>query len=381
MTVNSYGETYEYTYDVEGLRNGKASAEETTRYICESGNVVLETDGIGKVTAKNIWGAKLLERDTNDQTYSYRFNGHGDITALTDEHGYVLEDYEYDPYGNELTETPKFGAGYNWQASQVTYYGNPFRYCGEYYDLETNTYYLRARYYDPTTGRFLSEDTYTGQVTDPLSLNLYTYCGNNPVKYIDPTGHSYDDYWKYRDKKKTSTNSKGTSSNEEGTSSSSLLNKVSDSVKVIGEKLGETGEAIWNNTYASAGVGGGFAGKGVVVGIGVEAGYSGNFAEVRLDNGKFAFGQSQKLAIEVPLLIETFGFGHETKYNGNGGIISDEGYKWVDPSVYPDIPISIASGKLYVMYGGSFDVGIKIVPLSNDLLNIWGKNEGEKNEN
>ncbi len=66
---------------------------------------------------------------------------------------------------------------------------NPYRYCGEYLDLETNTYYLRARNYDPTTGRFLSEDTYTGKITDPLSLNLYTYCEGDPVNNTDPTGH------------------------------------------------------------------------------------------------------------------------------------------------------------------------------------------------
>ncbi|MBP8641217.1 MAG: hypothetical protein KBI01_10045 [Oscillospiraceae bacterium] len=187
--VNTYGDTCEYTYDAEGLRNSKASADEMTRYICESGNIVLETDGTGKVTAKNVWGMRLLMREKNGQTYSYFFNGHGDITALTEEHGYVLEDYDYDPYGNELTETSKASAGYSWQAAQVTYYDNPFRYCGEYLDLETNNYYLRARYYDPTTGRFLSEDTYPGKAIDPLSLNLYIYCKNNPVMYTDPSGH------------------------------------------------------------------------------------------------------------------------------------------------------------------------------------------------
>ena len=67
---------------------------------------------------------------------------------------------------------------------------NPFRYCGEYYDAETGTYYLRARNYDPAIGRFLEEDAYTGQATDPLSLNLYTYCNNNPVNCFDPTGHA-----------------------------------------------------------------------------------------------------------------------------------------------------------------------------------------------
>jgi RHS repeat-associated protein len=68
---------------------------------------------------------------------------------------------------------------------------NPYRYCGEYWDGETKTYYLRARYYSPTTGRFLSEDTFKGDIRDPLSLNLYTYCHNNPVLFIDPNGH-YD---------------------------------------------------------------------------------------------------------------------------------------------------------------------------------------------
>ena len=67
---------------------------------------------------------------------------------------------------------------------------NPWRYCGEYYDKETDTIYLRARYYSPKTGRFTQQDTYRGDPSDPLSLNLYTYCMNNPLQYTDPTGHS-----------------------------------------------------------------------------------------------------------------------------------------------------------------------------------------------
>ncbi|NJD02083.1 MAG: RHS repeat-associated core domain-containing protein [Ruminiclostridium sp.] len=66
---------------------------------------------------------------------------------------------------------------------------NVFRYSGEYFDKETGTIYLRARYYDPATSRMLTEDSYTGDPKDPLSLNLYTYCHNDPVNYIDPTGH------------------------------------------------------------------------------------------------------------------------------------------------------------------------------------------------
>ena len=54
---------------------------------------------------------------------------------------------------------------------------------------ETGTYYLRVRYYDPRIGRFLSEDSEHGNPTDPLSLNLYTYCWDNPLLYIDYTGN------------------------------------------------------------------------------------------------------------------------------------------------------------------------------------------------
>ena len=71
----------------------------------------------------------------------------------------------------------------------VTAFSRGFRYCGEYYDKETATVYLRARNYNPSTGRFISRDSYAGKLDDPLSLNLYTYCANNPVYYSDPTGH------------------------------------------------------------------------------------------------------------------------------------------------------------------------------------------------
>jgi RHS repeat-associated protein len=72
----------------------------------------------------------------------------------------------------------------------ITYVdANPFRYCGEYFEKETGSIYLRARYYDPTIGRFITEDSYWGEANDPLSLNLYTYVGNNPINLFDPTGH------------------------------------------------------------------------------------------------------------------------------------------------------------------------------------------------
>ncbi|MEC0084397.1 RHS repeat-associated core domain-containing protein [Paenibacillus alvei] len=66
---------------------------------------------------------------------------------------------------------------------------NIFRYSGEYWDAATSLQYLRARWYDPSVGRFINEDTYEGDIGSPLSLNLYTYVKNNTLKYLDPTGH------------------------------------------------------------------------------------------------------------------------------------------------------------------------------------------------
>jgi RHS repeat-associated protein len=61
--------------------------------------------------------------------------------------------------------------------------------CGEYFDNETGNIYLRVRYYNPANGRMITEDTYRGKPTDPLSMNLYSYANNNPVLYVDLSGN------------------------------------------------------------------------------------------------------------------------------------------------------------------------------------------------
>ncbi|MEX2460404.1 MAG: RHS repeat-associated core domain-containing protein [Paenibacillaceae bacterium] len=66
---------------------------------------------------------------------------------------------------------------------------NPIRYAGYYWDRKTQYYYLQARYYNPRPARFISEDTYEGEIKNPQSLNMYVYVQNNPLKYTDPSGH------------------------------------------------------------------------------------------------------------------------------------------------------------------------------------------------
>ena len=116
------------------------------------------------VTYNYVWGAELI---TNGSVY-YIYNAHGDVIQLLDSDGNLIKTYDYDAYGNELTRDQNDS--------------NPLRYCGEYYDVETGFIYLRARYYDPNTGRFISQDPAKD------GLNWYIYCIDNPLNYLDPSG-------------------------------------------------------------------------------------------------------------------------------------------------------------------------------------------------
>ena len=201
-----------YQYNGDGLRTSRDVNGDMTRYTYDRGNIVLETNADYLITAKNVRDSRhLLYRTTNPSsatdaipgtttgnpttgaaiaagavsgnTVFYQFNGHGDVTKLRNLNG---ED-SYNPYGKEKeTDLEAFGGSMTtalWQQeeSQVD---NPFRYCGEYLDDATGLYYLRARDYDPETQTFITED--------PMKdgTNWYTYCANNPVNSIDPSGYT-----------------------------------------------------------------------------------------------------------------------------------------------------------------------------------------------
>ncbi|WP_353961269.1 RHS repeat-associated core domain-containing protein [Paenibacillus sp. S-12] len=143
----------------------------------------MEGNGSVTITASYVHDSngKLLARQVPGQgMHYYVSNGHGDITEIRDAQGNVLNRYTYDIWGNPLV-----------QEEQVP---NIFRYSGEYSDEATNLQYLRARWYDPSIGRFINEDTYEGELGNPLTLNLYTYVQNNPLIYWDPSGHRYESY-------------------------------------------------------------------------------------------------------------------------------------------------------------------------------------------
>ncbi|WP_242631549.1 RHS repeat-associated core domain-containing protein [Sedimentibacter sp. zth1] len=171
--------TSTYNYNAEDYRVEKTVENNTTLYLYEADKVILETDSTGNQLAKNVYGTTLLyrlvEENGTSEEYYYMYNAHGDVTALISPNGEVKGTYDYDAFGNIISQTGDVN--------------NNITYAGYQYDKETDLYYLNARYYDSKIARFITEDTYTGNPNDPLSLNVYTYCHNEPIMYTDPTGH------------------------------------------------------------------------------------------------------------------------------------------------------------------------------------------------
>ena len=190
--VKSNGTT-EYTYNVDGqpekteldYGNGMVGTTEREyvngRLYKESKILTMNGAEIVSATMQYLYrGEEVIGLIYNGSLYYYRKNLQGDIIEIVDEDGNVAATYKYDAWGNWTVSGGDVG----------TY--NSFRYRGYYYDTAIMLYYLKTRWYDPETGRFISPDSIN--YLDPQSingLNLYAYCNNNPVMYVDPTGESF----------------------------------------------------------------------------------------------------------------------------------------------------------------------------------------------
>jgi RHS repeat-associated protein len=190
MTAGSVSVTLQY--DGDGNRVGKTVGSTTSRYLVDDLNptgyaqVVEELVG-GAVTRQYTYG---LQRINQNQLISstwtpsfYGYDGFGSVRTLTDSTGTVTDTYDYDAWGN-TTNT----------VGSTT---NAYLYRGEQLDPDLGLYYLRARYFNPVTGRFLTRDPYEpcGCSTcgcscgrDPSALHKYMYGAANPVNRIDPSG-------------------------------------------------------------------------------------------------------------------------------------------------------------------------------------------------
>jgi|GEM_PF-3214627 RHS repeat-associated core domain len=174
-----------YTYYYNGLRKSKTVGTLTTYYHWDAfGNLASQDDSQGNSIDfyydKQGNPIGFTKNDDSAQSFIYHINKRGDIVSVTASTGSTIEvQYNYDPWGTQISNT-----------GTLT---QPLRYAGYYYDEETGLYYLKSRYYSPSMGRFLTKDGY-GFISNsnPQTLNLYTYCNNNPIKYSDPNGNTQE---------------------------------------------------------------------------------------------------------------------------------------------------------------------------------------------
>jgi RHS repeat-associated protein len=177
------------SYDGDGNRVSKTVGGVTTTFLVDDQNptgyiqVIRATSSNGN-TDNYVYGLERISQiafinsSSTTLTSYYVYDGQGSVRALTNASGTVTDTYDYDAFGNLL------------HATGTT--PNNYLYVGEELDPDLHLYYLRARYMNAATGRFLTVDPYLGDLTDPISLHRYLYAGADPVNNHDPNGEQFD---------------------------------------------------------------------------------------------------------------------------------------------------------------------------------------------
>jgi len=166
--------TSTYRYDGLGRRIEKVANGQTRRYVYDFEDILLEYDGTNTLQAQYTHGPGIDEPiavTRGGSTFFYHQDGLGTVTDLTDSAGSTAKSYSYDAYGNVVDQTGTVE--------------QPYTYTGREFDSESGLLYYRARYYDPTTGRFLQKDP-IGFVSG--DSNQYNYTRNNPANRTDALG-------------------------------------------------------------------------------------------------------------------------------------------------------------------------------------------------
>ncbi len=192
-TANLNGTAVTYKYDADGLRSYKKVGNTVHEYEYVGGQLVYEKRGDLKFYYRyNAMGELASIKRVNSSGTEYTVyvvtNTRGDVEELWLASGTRVARYVYDTWGNTIGILDDEGDPITDTSSIAVQ--NPFRYRSYYYDAESGLYYLQSRYYDPVTCRFLNADALLN-TENVLGFNLFVYCINNPVIYVDYTGERY----------------------------------------------------------------------------------------------------------------------------------------------------------------------------------------------
>ena len=175
LSVNELGTISSFAYDGDGGRVKKTAGSDSTTYI----GSLFEKDSGGKITKHIFVGSTrvasaLLRNNEAAEAIYYHSDHLGSSNVITDKDGKLVQYCEYTPYGSLARNEGTDLASHKFTGKELD---------------NTGLYFYGARYYDPEIGRFVTADTIVQAPYDPQTLNRYAYCRNNPIKYIDPSGH------------------------------------------------------------------------------------------------------------------------------------------------------------------------------------------------
>lgn len=189
--VTKEDEITSYQYNSSGLRTQKVSSKYgTTTYMLEGGLILSSTSENETIYFYYNEKNQAVAMRINDETYVYERNLQGDIVGLLDKTGTWVAKYSYNAWREPIYTTDNKGHDISGDRTHVAN-KNPYRYRGYYYDVETGFYYLKTRYYDPITCRFINADSYLQTAQGFYDKNVFAYCENDPVNRVDTEG----DFW------------------------------------------------------------------------------------------------------------------------------------------------------------------------------------------
>ncbi len=193
-SANVNGTSITYKYNADGLRTEKKVGSTVHKYEYMGDKLFYEKRGDLEFHYRydvfgNVASITRVKADGSNFSLYTVCNSRGDVEELRRSTGELFARYVYDTWGNVLHIYDVNGAEITSSANFAVQ--NPFRYRGYYYDTETGLYYLQSRYYDPVTYRFVNVDAFVSTGTGILGHNMFAYCGNNPVVYVDNTGTAH----------------------------------------------------------------------------------------------------------------------------------------------------------------------------------------------
>lgn len=192
-SISDGANTVSFTYDEFGMRTTKTAGGITTNYVYENGKLLREVTGSEKIDF--VYGSDgIIGFRTGNKNYLYRKNIYGDVTEIYSDNGTLVGKYSYTAFGECIVKVNEGGIAEK----------NPIRYRGYYYDEETSLYYLKSRYYDPITGRFITIDDisyYTltvYNVNDTKKTKVKTfYLGTFTYRYDRVEDMPESESWKF----------------------------------------------------------------------------------------------------------------------------------------------------------------------------------------